>query len=42
MGEYSVAANNNLRGRENRIWVPEFEPLRSAIMHVIHDSCQRG
>ena len=38
MGKCSVAADNILRGRENRIWVPDFEPLRTAIMQNIHDS----
>ena len=32
IAECSVAADGVLRGRENRIWVPEYEPLRTAIL----------
>ena len=42
IAECSVAADNVLRGRENRILVPEFEPLRTAIMQNIHDSYLTG
>ena len=40
--ECTVAADGILRGRENRIWVPDFEPLRTAIMQGIHDSHLAG
>ncbi|KAI1002592.1 hypothetical protein K3495_g5613 [Podosphaera aphanis] len=42
IGECSVAADGVLRGRENRIWVPDYEPLRTAIMQRIHDSHLAG
>lgn len=42
IAECSVAADNVLRGRENRIWVPDYEPLRTAIMQQIHDSSLTG
>ncbi|KAI0990904.1 hypothetical protein K3495_g17283, partial [Podosphaera aphanis] len=32
IAECSVAADGVLRGRENHIWVPDYEPLRTAIM----------
>ncbi|KAI0992938.1 hypothetical protein K3495_g15246 [Podosphaera aphanis] len=38
----SVAADGFLRGRENRVWVPDHEPLRTAIMQRIHDSHLAG
>ncbi|KAI0993496.1 hypothetical protein K3495_g14688, partial [Podosphaera aphanis] len=40
--ECTVAADGILRGRENRIWVPDFEPLRTAIMQRTHDSNLAG
>ncbi|KAI0993099.1 hypothetical protein K3495_g15085, partial [Podosphaera aphanis] len=42
IAECSVAADGVLRGRENRIWVPEYEPLRTAIMQRTHDSHLAG
>lgn len=36
--ECSVAADDVPRGRENRIWVPDFEQLRTVIVQHIHDS----
>lgn len=38
IAECTVAADNVLRGRENRIWIPDYEPLRTALMQHIHDS----
>lgn len=42
IGECSVGADNILRGRESRIWVPDYEPLRTEIMQRIHDSHLAG
>ena len=42
IAEFNVAADNVLRGRDNRIWVPDYEPLRTAIMQRIHDSHLTG
>ena len=42
IAELTVAADGILRGRENRIWVPDFEPLRTAIMQKTHDSHLSG
>ncbi|KAI0995151.1 hypothetical protein K3495_g13031 [Podosphaera aphanis] len=42
IAECTVAADGVLRGRENRIWVPDFEPLRTSIMQKIHDSHLTG
>lgn len=42
IAECSVAGDRILRGRENRIWVPDYEPLRTAIMQKIHDSSLTG
>lgn len=42
IAECTVAADGVLRGRENRIWVPNYEPLRTAIMQRIHDSHLTG
>lgn len=42
IAECTVAADGILRGRENRILVPDFEPLRTAIMQQIHDSHLTG
>ena len=42
IAECKVAADSVLRGRENRIWVPDYEPLRTAIMQRIHDSTLTG
>lgn len=42
IAECSVAADGILRGRENRIWVPDYEPLRTAIMQKTHDSHLTG
>lgn len=42
IAECTVAADNVLRGRENRIWVPDYEPLRTGIMQRIHDSSLTG
>lgn len=42
IAECSVAADGVLRGRENRIWVPEYEPLRTAILQRTHDSYLTG
>lgn len=42
IAECTVAADSVLRGRENRIWVPNYEPLRTAIMQKIHDSHLNG
>lgn len=36
--ECTVAADGVLRCRENRIWVPDYEPLRTAIMQQTHNS----
>lgn len=38
IAECSVAADSVLRGRENRIWVTDYEPLRTTIMQKIHNS----
>lgn len=38
----TVAVDNVLRGRENRIWIPDHEPLQTAIMQNIHGSHIRG
>lgn len=38
IAECSVRADGVLRGRADRIWVPEYEPLRTAIMQRTHDS----
>lgn len=40
--ECTVAADGVLRCRENRIWVPDYEPLRTAIMQLTHDSYLGG
>lgn len=42
IAECTVAGDGVLRGRENRIWVPDFEPLRTAIMQRVHDSHLTG
>lgn len=42
IAECNVGADGVLRGRENRIWVPDYEPLRTAIMQEIHDSPLTG
>lgn len=42
IAECSVSADGVLRGRENRIWVPDYEPLRTAIMQRIHNSHLTG
>ncbi|KAI0993137.1 hypothetical protein K3495_g15047, partial [Podosphaera aphanis] len=42
IAECTVAADGVLRGRENRIWVPDYEPLRTAIMQQTHDSNLAG
>ena len=42
IADCSVAADGVLRGRENRIWVPVYEPLRTAIMQQVHDSHLSG
>ncbi|KAI1005246.1 hypothetical protein K3495_g2966 [Podosphaera aphanis] len=42
ISECTVSADNVLRGRENRVWVPNYEPLRAAIMQRTHDSHLSG
>lgn len=42
IAECTVAADGVLRGRENRIWVPDYEPLRTSILQRIHDSYLSG
>ena len=42
IGECSVASDGILRVRENRIWMPEYEPLRTALMQHSHDSHLTG
>ncbi|KAI0991214.1 hypothetical protein K3495_g16973, partial [Podosphaera aphanis] len=42
IAECTVAADKVLRGRENRIWVPDYEPLRTAILQRTHDSYLAG
>lgn len=42
IAECTVAADSVLRGRENRIWVPDYESLRTAIMQLTHDSHLTG
>lgn len=42
IAECTVAADGVIRGRENRIWVPDYEPLRTSIMQNIHDSYLAG
>lgn len=37
IAECHVDQENVLRGREGRIWVPNYEPLRTALMQTIHD-----
>ncbi|KAI0991047.1 hypothetical protein K3495_g17140, partial [Podosphaera aphanis] len=42
IAECAVTADGVLHGRENRIWVPDYEPLRTAIMQRTHDSVLTG
>ena len=42
IAELTVAADSILRGRENRVWVPNYEPLRTKIMQQLHDSHLTG
>ena len=42
IAECSVAADGILRGRENRIWVPDYEPLRTTIMQKTHHNHLTG
>ncbi|KAI0999784.1 hypothetical protein K3495_g8416 [Podosphaera aphanis] len=42
IAECTVAADGVPRGRENRVWVPDYEPLRTAIMQKTHDSHLTG
>ncbi|KAI0992990.1 hypothetical protein K3495_g15194, partial [Podosphaera aphanis] len=42
IAECTVAADGVLRGREGRIWVPNYEPLRTSIMQRTHDSHLAG
>ncbi|KAI0994661.1 hypothetical protein K3495_g13520, partial [Podosphaera aphanis] len=42
IAECTVAADGVLRGRENRIWVPDYEPLRTSILQYTHDSHLAG
>ena len=42
IAECTVAADGVLRGRENRVWVPDYEPLRTAILQQTHDSHLAG
>ncbi|KAI1002295.1 hypothetical protein K3495_g5908 [Podosphaera aphanis] len=42
IAECTVAVNGVLRGRENRIWVPNYESLRASTMQRIHDSQLAG
>ncbi|KAI0996433.1 hypothetical protein K3495_g11748 [Podosphaera aphanis] len=42
ISECTVSSDNILRGRENRVWVPNYEPLRTAIMQRTHDSHLTG
>ena len=38
IGKCTIVADNILRNWKNRVWVPNYEPLRSAIMQQSHDS----
>ncbi|KAI0997227.1 hypothetical protein K3495_g10960 [Podosphaera aphanis] len=42
IAECAVTADDVLHGRDNRIWVPDYEPLRTAIMQKTHDSFLTG
>lgn len=42
IAECTVGADGVLRGRENRVWVPDFEPLRTLIIQRTHDSHLAG
>ncbi|KAI1007572.1 hypothetical protein K3495_g649 [Podosphaera aphanis] len=42
IAECTVAADGILKGRENRIWVPNYEPLRTSILQRTHDSQLAG
>lgn len=42
IAECTVAADGVLRGRDNRIWVPDHEPLKTRLMQKIHDSHLTG
>ncbi|KAI1007237.1 hypothetical protein K3495_g981 [Podosphaera aphanis] len=42
IAEFTVAADGVLRGRENRVWVPDYEPLRTSILQYTHDSHLAG
>ena len=42
IAECTVAADSVLRGREGRVWVPDYEPLRTAIIQQTHDSQLAG
>ncbi|KAI0990795.1 hypothetical protein K3495_g17392, partial [Podosphaera aphanis] len=41
-GDCTVTADGVLRGRENCIWIPDYEPLRTTIMQRTHDSHLAG
>lgn len=42
IAECTVAADVVLRGRENRVWVPDYEPFRTSILQHTHDSYLAG
>lgn len=42
IGECTVAADGVIRVRNNRIWVPDYEPLRTSIMQKTHDTYLGG
>ena len=42
IAECTVRADGVLRGRESRIWVPDYEPLRTSIIQRTHDSHLAG
>lgn len=42
IAECTVAADEVIRVRNNRIWVPDYEPLRTSIIQKTHDSYLGG
>ncbi|KAI0994204.1 hypothetical protein K3495_g13979 [Podosphaera aphanis] len=42
IAECAVTADDVLHGRDNRVWVPDYEPLRTAIMQKTHGSFLTG
>lgn len=42
IAECTVWADGVLRGRGNRVWVPDYEPLRTSIIQRVHNSHLAG